>query len=286
MNETEVERQYEEYTTLSAAHLHYQDLWARVSSEWQESRSGCQVWLTYAANYLLNCDGFKFALDPFSMGSRVPGIQPVDYLNDLHSLTLVLLSHEHNDHLDRELIKTLHQAEVTWIIPSHLQAFLRDAASLPNARILTPQPGQRLTVGPLTIIPFDSLHLNGQNGVSETGYLLECRGKRWLFPGDIRNYDSTRLPDFGPLNVVFAHLWLGKGGALEDPPPLLNEFCDFFAHFDADRVVVSHLYEFGRDERDLWTESHYLQVKEGILKRKPAMKVDLALMGTRIDLYC
>jgi hypothetical protein len=284
MCEAEAERWLEKYSTLDVARLNYQDLWARVSGEWQASQGGCQAWLTYAANYLLNCDGFKFALDPFSMSSRVPGIQAPDYLRDLHVLALVLLSHEHNDHLDTELIAALHQAEMTWVIPSYLQEFLASRAALPTGEILTPQPGQRLTVGPLTIIPFDSLHLNGHHGVSETGYLLECRGKRWLFPGDIRNYDAAQLPEFGPLNGIFAHLWLGKGRALENQPPLLDEFCDFFTHFDTDRVVVTHLYEFGRDEKDLWNENHYLQVKAGLLKRKPTLKVEEALMGARIDL--
>lgn len=284
MREAEAERWFEKYSTLGVARMNYQDLWARVSGEWQESQGGCQAWLTYAANYLLNCDGFKFALDPFSMSSRVPGIRAPHYLRDFHVLSLVLLSHEHNDHLDTDLIKALHQSEVTWVIPSYLQEFLVSRAAFPTGEILTPQPGQRLTVGPLTIIPFDSLHLNGRHGVSETGYLLECCGKRWLFPGDIRNYDATQLPEFGSLNGIFAHLWLGKGCALEDHPPLLDEFCDFFTHFDADRVVVSHLYEFGRDEKDLWNESHYLQVKAGLLKRKPMLKVEKALMGARIDL--
>ena len=88
------------------------------------------------------------------------------------------------------------------------------------------------------------------------GYLIECNGKRWLFPGDTRCYDSAQLPRFGNVDVVFAHLWLGRSSALADRPPLLEAFCRFYLDLGACQVILTHLNEFGRDANDYWDDVH------------------------------
>ncbi len=51
-------------------------------------------------------------------------------------------------------------------------------------------------------------------GVPATASLVEFNGKRWLFPGDTRNYHTGSLPSFGPVDGLVAHMWLGRGCAL------------------------------------------------------------------------
>ena len=147
---------------------------------------------------------------------------------DLDRLQLIVLSHAHNDHLDQNLISALQGLPLRWVIPEFMLDTVMKAASIPSERIIVPKPGSRICIEGLTLTPFEGLHIREQNGIPEMGYLAEFGGYRWLFPGDTRLFDNSRLPDFGRLDGVFAHLWLGKAGAQIDPPPMLDEFCDVF----------------------------------------------------------
>jgi hypothetical protein len=270
---------------LDQAIIAYAETWQRVTEEWQESSNGNHAWLTYSANYLVSCAGYKWALDPFAMSSRVPGVCAPDYQAGLAGLSVVLLSHAHNDHLDRNLITAIADTDVQWIIPHYVKEKLQEDLKLPAERVFTPIPGEMMQFGPLRLLPFESLHMRGAHGVPETGYLVEFSGKRWLFPGDIRDYDYARLPDFGRLDGVFAHLWLGKAGAMEESPTLLTDFCDFFNGFQTDRLIISHINEFGRDEKDLWRPQHFELVKIEMTRGNPHQRVEQALMGDCVDLY-
>jgi L-ascorbate metabolism protein UlaG (beta-lactamase superfamily) len=269
---------------LEHAVMEYADLWRRITGEWRASSTGNQVWLSYSANYLVSSSGYKWALDPFAMSARVANLPAPDYQADLAPLSLVLLTHEHNDHLDMALFKALSDLEIQWVIPGYLQGKIVREAALPSHRVITPVPGEWITTGPLRVLPFESLHMRVSHGVPETGYLVEHENMRWLFPGDIRNFDITRLHDFGRLDAAVAHIWLGKAHALDECPPLLNDFCEFFTWFQTERLIITHMNEFGRNETELWRKEHYELAKSEILRRRPGMRVEKALMGDRFDL--
>jgi hypothetical protein len=279
-----MDRRGEIENDLTSARTGYGELWNRITSNWRDSTTGNHAWLTYSANYMLSCRGYKWALDPFSMSSRVGGVYAPDYLADLAPLSLVVLTHEHNDHLDLNLVRALMDADIEWVIPANMQELLKNAGALPGRRVITPAAGEAIVRGPIRLIPFESLHIHGKYGVPETGYLVEMDDARWLFPGDIRDYDRSRLLDFGRLDGTVAHLWLGKARALEEEPPLLQAFCDFHAGLGPEQLFISHMNEFGRDERDLWREEHFQQVKAALSQRKPNMRVEKYLMGDRMDL--
>ena len=82
------------------------------------------------------------------------------------------------------------------------------------------------------------------------GYLIECCGRRWLVPGDTRTYDASQLPVFDEVDVLFAHVWLGRRSALLDEPPLLDDFCRFCLDLKPHQLILTHLNEFGRDASD------------------------------------
>lgn len=278
------ERSKEIAADLQLARSGYADLWRRVTGEWRDSKNGCHGWLTYAANYLFSFEGFKWALDPFAMPSRFTGMPLPAYQADLTPLSLVVLTHAHNDHLDLNLVEALMNTGVEWVIPVYVQDVLRQKGVLPEKRVITPVEGETICRGGFSLLPFESLHLHGCNGVPETGYLVQFGGRRWLFPGDIRDYDLKRLPDFGRLDGVTAHLWLGKTGALDERPPFAQAFCDFFAGLDTERLFITHLNEFGRDENDLWRDGHFELVRTILQQRKPGLSVEKYLMGNRVEL--
>lgn len=262
----------------------YEQTWQNLTQDWQVDSSQDAAWLTYSANYLLRTAGIRWALDPFSLYTRLGGgVQP-PFAQDLAKLQLVVLSHAHNDHFDPELLSGIANLPLIWVVPDFMRSHLNTICSLPGERVMTPQPGVPMTFGALMLTPFNALHIRGKNGVPEIGYLAEFNGKRWLFPGDTRNYDFSALPDFGRLDGVFAHLWLGKAEAAEQASSQMENFCRFFAAFDTRRLVITHLYELDRDARDCWIRSHYTTVKRRLVQLKPQLEVSCALMGQKICL--
>lgn len=261
----------------------YPKLWDRLISEWKSNKND-RLWLTYSANYLLYTAGVKWAIDPFSLFTRVGGGEQPAFSDDLNELQLVVLTHNHSDHLDLNLIAALKNLPIRWVIPEFMFAKINAVVDLPTERILVPQPGITLRIDNLVLTPFEGLHIHGENGVPAMGYLAEFSNKRWLFPGDTRNYDFSKLPDFGELDGVVGHLWLGKAEALENRPSKLDSFCHFFSQFNTKQLVLTHLLEYGRESNELWDLHHFQLVKSHLNHNKPELKIYAGLMGERIDM--
>jgi ribonuclease BN (tRNA processing enzyme) len=262
---------------------YYPKNWNRIVSEWKSSKED-HFWLTYSANYLLNTAGVKWAIDPYSFFTRLGGGEQPDFSEDLRSLKLVVLTHSHSDHLDLNLIAALRDLPIQWVIPEFLLQKVAAAVDLPSDRICIPQPGIKLRIDNLTLTPFQGLHFHGVHGVPSMGYLAEFSNKRWLFPGDTRSYDFSKLPEFGDLDGVVGHLWLGKAEALADRPSKLEEFCHFFSQFSAKQLIITHLYEYGRESNEFWDLHHFQLVRSHFHAIKPELKVAAALIGERVDM--
>lgn len=269
---------------LERARGSYPCLWRKIIREWSADGPGDSAWLTYAANYLFHTAGVRWALDPFALAARVAGVASPDYLADLEPCALIVLSHNHNDHLDQNLLRALQSLPVQWVIPGHMLATVLERAQIPRRQIIVPEYGKPMSFGQLTLTAFEGLHLAQGRGVPSTGYLAEFGVKRWLFPGDTRRYDLDALPPFGRLDGVFAHLWLGRACALENPPPLLDPFCRFFAGLRPDRLVITHLHELGRDADDYWDERHVAIVSSRLRALAPGLPVASAVLGERVAL--
>lgn len=270
--------------------LGYPLAWQRMVSEWRSTGPGDRAWLLYAASYLFRTGGVRWALDPLTLRRRLPEAPGVDVSADLAGLSFVLLSHEHSDHFDLELIRQLRGLPITWVVPEFLLDRLRPAC-LPAERVLVAQPLRPLVFSGIRITPFPGQHWEadpgypgGRRGVPATGYLVEWPGRRWLFPGDIRTYDPAGLPDFGPLDGAFAHLWLGRHGAGADTPPLLEAFCRYFLAVPAARLVVTHLEEYSRPPESRWVERHYHMVQDWFSVHEPQRQLCLRQMGQAVDL--
>lgn len=278
------QKQSEIEQTKKRARAEYPRLWREIIQEWKTSEHEDSAWLTYAANYLFNTAGVKWAMDPFSLFTRIGGgVQP-DFSHDLDSLQLVVLTHAHNDHLDLNLVTAIQHLPVTWVIPEFVLEIIKPAINIPEERILIPSIGQPIRFGNLTLHPFEGLHLNNGRGVPEMGYLAEFNNKRWLFPGDTRRYEIELIPHFDRLTGVFAHLWLGKAQALQETPPLQKEFCNFYAALNPGQIIITHLQEMGRAAEEYWNMDHYQQVRQIWSETSPEISVKSALMGQKIIL--
>ncbi|MCU0489178.1 MAG: MBL fold metallo-hydrolase [Anaerolineales bacterium] len=269
----------------------YPALFDRIVVEWNQPGPEDRAWLMYSANYLFRTAGVRWALDPLTMGRRVPGIPAPDLSQALGKLDFVMLTHRHADHLDPALLKALCHLPIQWVIPEFLLPEVQAQVALPEERIIRPQPLQSFELYGLRILPFPGLHWDaspgkeGQpQGVPAMGYRVEFNRKSWLFPGDTRQYRSDRLPRLGAVNGLFAHLWLGRASALLDPPPLLDPFCRFCLDLQPDQLVLTHLEEFGRQADDTWELWHARRVISRLQELAPRLPVSTARMGESIIL--
>lgn len=283
------EKQAEIEAHKAAAAAAYPSLWSRMMLEWSRPGESDRAWLLYSANYLLRTAGVRWALDPLTLRQRLSSAPEVD-ISALAALDYIVLTHRHADHLDLDLLRRLRDFPARWIVPEFLLDTLR-TLDLPADKLIPARPLQPLRLGALTLTPFDGLHWeadpfrpDGLRGVPAMGYLAGFGGKRWLFPGDTRTYEAARLPDFGPLDGLFAHLWLGRGRALDDAPPLLDAFCRFCAALRPERIVITHLRELGRNAREYWDETHARKVNAHFEKIPCRAAVSSAFLGDNIAL--
>jgi len=270
---------------------HYPAIWEKLIAEWNSPGLENRAWLMYSANYLIRTQRIRWAMDPLLLNSRLPQLPVMNVARDLKDLDFVLLTHRHGDHLDLNLLRLLRDLPIQWVIPEAILPLVQREVGLPAKQILVPNALQTIELHGLRITPFDGLHWehapshpDGQRGVPATGYLVEMGGKRWLFPGDTRTYDPDSLPDFGPVDVLFAHLWLGRNGALQLNPPLLEQFCRFCLALQPRRIILTHLKEWGRPKSEFWDLEHAKQVVSFLKEHASWLPIQVACTGDEIFL--
>jgi hypothetical protein len=269
----------------------YPQLFAEMVTAWNSPGAEDCAWLTYSANYAFRTAGVRWALDPLTLHWRVPEAPKVDASHAFDGFDFILLTHSHADHLDFDLLKALQYLPLRWVIPEYLLPRVLAAAALPADQVIVPRPLQAIDLCGIHILPFEGQHRDEYpagsgrwHGVPATAYQVEFNGKRWLFPGDTRNYRAALPIAPGPLDGLFAHVWLGRGSALLDEPPLLDDFCQFCLNPQPERVVLAHLQEFGRDADDYWDERHARKIIarwEGIA---PEIPIEVVKMGECVRL--
>ena len=264
----------------------YPALWQKIVTEWK-SPGPDRAWLTYSANYLFCTGDVRWALDPLTLNWRLKDAAPKVDISDLGDASFILLTHRHEDHLDLGLLAALRHFPICWVVPEPILTQVTEQAGILREKIIIPKSLQLIELNGICITPFDGLHWETESdgtlrGVPSTGYLIEWGGKRWLFPGDTRTYDAFQLPDFGPLDGLFAHLWLGRTCALLEPPQLLNPFCQFFARLQPDHIVLTHLMEFGRAADDYWDGSHAQMIMSLFGEQFRHIRISHAFTGQKV----
>jgi L-ascorbate metabolism protein UlaG (beta-lactamase superfamily) len=256
----------------------YSSLWANMIFNWSTQGLDDMVWLMYSANYLFRTDNVRWAIDPLSLNWRIPYAPEMELCHDLQPLSFVLLTHSHKDHLDINLLSSLQHLPIRWIIPEFLLPLIKIKVPICDKQIIVPHPLQPIEFEGFRITPFKGQHLvthpdGTQTGVPEMGYMVEYKDKRWLFPGDTRVYDAKLFPLFGDIDILFAHLWLGRGAALVDPPQLIEAFCQFCADLEPERIILTHIEELGRDADDYWDSWHVNNILSQFQQKFPKIPI-------------
>ena len=258
----------------------YRGLWLSAFAQAFSGEYGHSAWLLGPSSYLFAINGLRFGLD---ICINQPWIAQEDrggYADDLSKLDFMVLTHGHRDHYDASMLSLLKNTPVRWFIPAFFDREQVRAAGIAPGRITWVESGRTYSAGTLSIAAFDSPHVQ----VPETGYLVETGKARLLFPGDVRDY-TQRLPWFGPVDYLFAHVWLGRGNARNLPcEPYLSGFCDFAMAARPRRVFLTHLFELGRDAGNLWTYAHAGLAADGLLARDASLAVTVPRVGDRLAL--
>jgi hypothetical protein len=274
----------------------YSALWSQVISEWRAQDDRDRAWLICSANYLFRTGNVRWAIDPITLKQRLFTAPEMELAKDLDCLSFVLLTHEHKDHLDFNLLYALRTLPILWIVPESLLPKVLASVKLPSQNIIVPKAMEPIQIMGIEILPFDGLHWENPfspgasshqemvHGVPSMAYLVEFSGKRWLFPGDTRTYDACQLPSLGPMDGIFAHLWMGRGCALMEEPPLMEAFCCFYLALEPSKIVVTHLEEYGRQADDYWNDRHFEIVHSWFRENAPNVQVTAAHMGESISL--
>jgi L-ascorbate metabolism protein UlaG (beta-lactamase superfamily) len=269
----------------------YPSMWKYSISDCRSDDDSAALWMLYSSAYLFRTAGVRWTVDP--VYSEWSLENPLSAADDLDFLDLVLLTHEHADHCDLPLISRLcRRKELTLVVPSHLEERVLGNAEIVNCDFRVVSPGDIIIVKGLKATAFDSLHFDENPqpgdpvGCEETGWLVEVDDRRLLFPGDIRNYSLwCDLPDFGAIDFLFAHLWLGRRKAMTFTDSDLNSFAKFVASFRAQNVFLAHLCEISRVPEDYWTLKHAELAADRISTISPGTETTPLVTGRRINLW-
>jgi hypothetical protein len=239
----------------------YPHVWRQMIRSWQAPRRNDAVWLLYSANYLFNTGNVRWAVDPVLLSNRVPEVEILNVRQDLAGIDFILLTHTHGDHVDLALWSQLFGMQCHWIIPAHMLDFVSRYLPLEPVDYTVAVPGKDISIAGVTITPFAAPHYEyrvdgSRNHVDETGYQVRTVNGVYLLPGDIRTYNKEVLWPFPGVTAVFAHVFLGRSAALEQNPPLLQDFIDFYLSCHPQRILLTHLYEFAREDKDCWCTAH------------------------------
>jgi L-ascorbate metabolism protein UlaG (beta-lactamase superfamily) len=207
--------------------------------------SGLRVtWLGHSST-LVEIDGQRVLTDPVWSERPTPirGIGPRRFyppplpLDALPAIDVVLISHDHYDHLDRETVLALDARRTTFVVPlgvgEHLTYW-----GIAAERIVELDWWQRTSVGTLEIVSTPARHASGrqvfdQDATLWCGYALLGARHRVYYSGDtglfhglheigtkLGPFDLTMIevgqynrawPDWhiGPEQAVTAHQWVG-----------------------------------------------------------------------------
>ncbi len=255
---------------------HFADYWAAAFDDRQEGT----IALIAPASYCLQLDGTRLVIDPVFRFPWQEEAVADRWQRDTAAADAVLYTHSHGDHYRPETAQAALDGGAQVWLPEFLPQ-----ASQPGFR--TVRKGEAFEIGSLRITPYESAHFSPdrKTGVPSFGYRIESARGSLLFPCDVRDYDPAKLPDYCA-DTVFAHVWLGRGNALNWPcEPYLSEFSRYVLLPKPRRIYLAHLYEIGRIPEELWTFAHAGLCMDAIAALDASVETEVMRMGREYPVF-
>lgn len=263
------------------------DRWFLSALTTLDGNRGSKFGLIHSSSYLFNTNGYRWGMDIAFRNARFLASTPKNAVALLKDLELMVISHDHRDHFEESTARELAKADLEWVIPD----FIYDVAierGIDPEKIHIAREGEPLTVGKLTLLPFKGRHFRpGTNrGVPEYGYFVTAEGSpTMVFPVDVRDLSLAGLPDIPKADYCFANVWLGDGKCLEtDYTPKDREFSEFMLQFSTKNIILTHLNEDGRKDKEMWRNHHAELIKQKIVGLSPKTNILIPDRGEVIRL--
>lgn len=144
-------------------------------------------WLGQAGFLIQTREGTRIAIDPYLSDScqRQVGFKrmvPAPVAPENFSADYLLISHEHQDHLDTDLFSLIQHREgmKIFVNPGCMPVLADNDLSTENVQVV--EAGQRCTLGEITVRFLRADH--GDAAPDALGFLLDIDGKTIYFAGD------------------------------------------------------------------------------------------------------
>ena len=268
---------------------HFLGRWTRAMDEFRTWTGNDRMWLIGPTAYLFSIAGQRIAVDPMIRCEWALEAVSPRIVEDFSSVSSVLITHQHDDHMCIPLMRALKDTPIRWYLPYGCRQDLVDKSEIKKENIVWVHDGDEITLGDLTVRVFDTPHVPAGADMAsfiERGYELIAPRGRVLIPADVRNYDYDAYPDFGDVDLCISHLWAGNDALhAESYMPMLEKFAAFSAKFRAKTYFLCHLYEIGRKELHMWHDGHAAEAIRMLRSRLPESRVTVPRIGESYPLF-
>ena len=201
-----------------------------VERFWTASGAPVDITLIKHGSLEINYNGLSIQIDPVSGYGK-----PTDYATEFHKADVILITHEHGDHLDSEAIAAISRGESTLLILNEKSRNqLGDGEVMHNGESHNLPLGIKLEAVPAynTTPGREKFHPKG-NG---NGYVLTIDGLRIYVAGDTE--DVPEMADLKDVDVAFL--------PVNQPYTMTPEQCIAAAKVIGPKVLIP--YHFGQTD--------------------------------------
>ena len=183
-------------------------------------------------------------------GEKTVYIDPFHVKEEPHDADLILITHEHYDHLSPEDIARVAK-ETTWYAVPKTCREEALKAGLPEARLLYLAPGEKAKIAEVPVEAVPAYNVGKQFHTKERnwlGYVVSLNGLRYYIAGDTDNNEDTRkvrcdvaLLPVGGKYTMTAEEAAELANAIKPLAAVPTHYGDIVGTAEAPKIFAEHL---------------------------------------------